>query len=244
MKKLIKGRLEDLLEMWSDGLSYLITDDLISFYTFFTIIFAECAYLWAFYEVEEAIPFTIILLGYVLNVIVGAVHKSWYEGEREEVGCTILYVVVFVVLFIIGCFFNAWLSITMTAIPFAITAVWIKVRVFQDTDFRAHPSRILRHISTLFANKLFWLFSQFVVLGCPFGAFVICLNQIAALTTALKFIIAIVYGMCIPLIAFFEDDMATCDIFELAYDITWSREYEENVNKFFQWMNDKSEESD
>ena len=233
MKKLIANWLEEACEMWGDGLSFLITDDLISFYTFFTVIFAECAYLWAFYEEAVAIQFTVILLGYVLNVIVGAVLKSWHEGERKEVYCAILYVLIFAVLFAIGCFFNVLLSITMTAIPFVITLIWINVRVFQDTIFVGYNSKIVTLLSNLFANKAFWLFSQIVVLGGPFIAFAVCLAQIPTLATIWKIVIPIVYAICIPFIAYFEDDMATCNIFELVYDISWSKEQEEHEKRIF-----------
>ena len=60
--------MKKLIENWNNGLHYLITDDLISFYTFFTIILAECSYLLSFHEFADAIPITIILLGYLLGL--------------------------------------------------------------------------------------------------------------------------------------------------------------------------------
>lgn len=132
MKKLIKHRLEDVFEAWSDGLGYLIGDELNSYYTFFTVILAECAYLWAFYEKEIAMPFTVILFGYALNVIIGAVLKSWFEGSKIEVKCA--------------------------AILIASTALAITIRTFQLTAFVEFFPEIVRFISGLFTNKFFGYF--------------------------------------------------------------------------------------
>ena len=46
MKVLILA--QNLIDVWLDGFEAL-TDDRISFYTFFTVILAECAYLWGFH---------------------------------------------------------------------------------------------------------------------------------------------------------------------------------------------------
>ena len=127
--------MKNLIENWNNGLHYLITDDLISFYTFFTIILAECSYLLGFYEFADAIPITIILLGYMLNVIVFARLKGNAEGTKLELVFSILYVTVFVTLFVIGCFFNLAISITTTAILFGVTALWIVIRYHQDTFY-------------------------------------------------------------------------------------------------------------
>ena len=101
----MKDLIENCLENWMDGLSCLIPDDLISFYAFFTVILAECSYLLAFYEFAVAIQITVILLGYMLNVIVFARLKGNAETITLAKVYSILYVTVFVTLFIIGCFF-------------------------------------------------------------------------------------------------------------------------------------------
>lgn len=43
--------------------------------------------------------------------------------------------------------------------------------------------------------------------------------------------IPLLYLFFSPLIAYFEDDSAASNIFELAYDVTWSKEYEEYCKK-------------
>lgn len=239
MKKLIGEWLEEVVDMWTDGVSYLFGDAVISFYTFFTLIFAECAYLWTFQEKSLAIPFSVILLGYVLNVCVWALFKGWHEGERKELVFTIIYVADFVVLFAIGCFINFWLSVILTIIPFAITALWIAIREFQICIFVGPHPKIVMLISKLFMNKIFHLVSQLIVVGVPFVVFVVFLAQIPTLHTALKIIISVLYFICIPLIAYYEDDTAALNIYELAYEVTWSRHYEEYVRKPIQKMKDE-----
>ena len=221
--------MKKLIENWNNGLHYLITDDLISFYTFFTIILAECSYLLSFHEFADAIPITIILLGYMLNVIVFARLKGNAEGTKLELVFSILYVTVFVTLFVIGCFFNLAISITTTAILFGVTALWIVIRNNQDTFYYLPDGlpKITYLINNLFGNKIFWILSQIVIIGGPFIVFVIFCTKIPFLPIVLKVIIPLLYLSLSPLIANYEDDSAALNVFELAYAITWSREYEE-----------------
>lgn len=230
--------MKKLIREWKRGVSYLFGDALISFYTFFTVIFAECAYLWAFHEETLAIPFTAVLLGYVLNVIVCAWFKGNWEETRIEVAFTIIYVAVFAVLFAIGCRINSKMAIAMTAIPFIITALWIGIREFQICIF-VGANKVVMFISRIFANKIFCLFSQIFIIGAPLTAFNICLVQIPTLHAIWKIIIPIVYASCIPFIALYEDDSAALNIFELLYELTWSRHYEEYVRKPIQKMKDE-----
>lgn len=197
--------MKNLIGNWLDGLSYLINDDIISFYTFFTVIFAECSYLWAFHESTVAIPITVILLGYMLNVIIFACLKGFTEGTKLEKVFSILYVSVFVTLFVIGCFFNWAISTITTVILLGVTALGIIIKNYTNT---------------------------IIIIGEPFVVFWIFFVKISFLPIALKVIIPLLYLIFSPLIAFFEDNSATCNIFELAYDITWNKEYEKYRKKF------------
>ncbi|MGN1298856.1 MAG: hypothetical protein ACI4UE_02590 [Candidatus Scatovivens sp.] len=209
--------MKKIVEFWKRGITWLITDDLISFYTYFTIIFAECAYLWSHFSASVAIPFTIILLAYVLNVIVFAWLKGNWEGTRKELIFSILYVIIFIGLFIIGCIYKTSISIILTIIPLVITFIWIQLRTFQDTI------NISRSTDKLFSNKFFYILSQVIVIGCPYIVFVIFIAMIPTFPIILKVLIPIIYLPCIPLISLFEDETASCNIFEIAYDITWDK---------------------
>jgi len=226
--------MKKLFESWRNGLSYLIFDDHISFYTFFTVILAECAYLWAFHEIAVAIPITAMLFGYIINLVVFARLKGNNEGTRKEKVFSILYVIGFITLFVIGCFFNWVISIITTVILLVTTVLWIVIRMHQDTFYYLTKSshKIAYLINKLFGDKIFWILSQIIIIGAPFVVFVIFCANISFLPIALKVIIPLLYLILSPFIAYFEDDSAACNIFELAYEITWSKEYEEYCKRF------------
>lgn len=213
------------------AVNYLIADDMISFYTFFTVIFAACAYLWAFQPSSVAIRLTIVLLAYIANVIVFAWLKGWYEGNREEPIIARLYVATFVFIFIIGCFISFWLNLVLTAIAFYITFLWINIRTFQDTQFVGYRG-IVGAISKLFNNVVFWLISQIVVLGLPFAAFTWMLALIPGLPLWIKIVIPIIYFVIAPFIALLEDEMVAENIFEIAYDIWYDEEYDRMMKQY------------
>ena len=222
----MKDLIENWLENWMDGLSCLITDDLISFYAFFTVILAECSYLLAFYEFAVAIQITVILLGYMLNVIVFARLKGNAETITLAKVYSILYVTVFVTLFIIGCFFNWAINIITTTILLVVTALWIVIRDQQDSVFcyttlenKSSINKINYLINKLFCNIIFYLLSQIMVIGAPFVVFVIFFSKISFLPIALKVIIPLLYLLFSPFIAYFEDYSAALNIFELAYEV-------------------------
>jgi len=205
--------MKSIIEHWLEGLSWLFTDDLISFYTYFTVIFAECAYLWSHYTLSTALPFTIILLVYVLNVLI----FSWLNGYsiggiKAEKKIKIAYIAVFLIPFVIGCFFDPIICLLLTLVPTSITFIWIIVRTLQDTYYEGT-------IPGLFRNKIFYIFSQIVVVGAPFIVFVIFLAIIPALPIVLKILIPIIYLLLIPFISYYEDSIGTAlNIFEIAFD--------------------------
>ena len=207
MKKIVK--------FWKSGITWLLTDDLISFYTYFSIIFAECAYLWSYFPSSVAMPFTIILLAYVINVIVFGCLKGLWEGAKIEMIFSILYVIIFIGLFTIGCIYNTSISIVLTIIPLVITFIWIQLRECQDYII----SWLANNLNKIFSNKFFYILSQVVVIGCPYIVFVIFIAMLPAFPIILKALIPIIYLLCIPLISLLEDE-ACCNIFEIAYDIT------------------------
>lgn len=202
--------MKNLINNWLSGLSYLLSDDLISFYTFFTIIFAECVYLRIFYTASIVVPFTIILLGYIVNVIVCALFKDAFERTRIGVVFTIVYLVVFATLFIIGCFINVKIAIITTVIPLIITAIAINIRECYGTTGLA----------------------QLIVVGGPVIVFTISILMLSTLPSILKIIIPVLYVICAPFISYIEDEIAALNIFELAFDITWSRALEKLRKKF------------
>lgn len=222
--------MKKIFESWLGvTFNYLISDDLISFYAFFTTIFAECAYLWAFQPKQIACVFTVLLLLNIVNVLVFAGLKGWYEGCKQEVAVARWYVVCFVIIFIIGCFINFWLNLILVAIAFCVTFLWINIRGYQDTCYVGFDG-IVGALGNLFNNKVFWTISQIIVLGAPYVVFTWMLALIPGFPIFLKVIIPILYFIFAPFIALIEDEMVAQNIFEIAYDI-WYDEKNENIRK-------------
>ena len=209
--------MKKILEKWKRGCHYLIEDDLISYYTFFTVILAECSYLWTFYEAEIAVPFTLILLGYIINVLGTAWLKGIVEGSVFSAIVSIIYIIVFIVLLILSCSYDMILGIVLNLILFVVTAITIGIRTFQDSIFYS-SNWFISKMQKLFSNESFWLMSQILLIGVPYVVFVIMFAQITYVPIVLKIIVPIVYLIIIPFISKLEDDLCACNIFELAIE--------------------------
>ena len=201
--------MKKILSAWKYGYSYLFGDDLVSFYSFFTMIFAGCAWLFSYQDLSVAIPLTIVMLGYIANTVLFSWLKGNTEGTRREKIFSICYIVVFALLFIIGSIINVIIHFVMMVIIILVTVTCVFNREY---DFPA------------------W--SQGISLCVPIILFAIYFAQIPWLPVVLKICIPVIYAICSPLIAYYEDCAAAQNIFELAYVITWSKEYEERMKKF------------
>jgi len=234
-----KENMSDFFDSWFEGLIYLFTDDLISFYAYITTVLAEIAFLWGFFP-DIAIPFTVLLGVSIVNIIVCSWLKGMFEGIKLEVIISRAYVIIFGILFIVGFIFNWLANIILFAIPLLVTFLWIHMRTFQCTVFGGKFPKIVLFISRLFQNKVFWVISQIFVIGVPFAALVtgICLT---GLPGWVKMLMVVIYAFCIPLIAYIEDDCAAENVFEIAYDHTWSEEYEQYMKKLDKKMQEDPE---
>ena len=210
--------MKTMLNTWRCGLSYLIFDDLISFYTFFTVIFAECAYLFAFCNLNTAIKFGAILISYVAIALLTAWIKGWFEGYHVYKYVPAIYLLSFVTIFLMGWFIEPVLCFILTIIPLIITAIWIVIRSFQDTIYIG-DDKFRISINNIFSKKSIWILSQIFVIGTPFIAFTIFFACITYIPIALKIIIPIVYLVIAPYIAYAEDTLAACNIFELFWEM-------------------------
>lgn len=190
-----------LIKCWRDGLRYLITGGSISYYIFFTMIIAGGAFLWI-KPTSKTIPFTVILLGYILNVIVSAYFKGYWEGTKKERVVSIVYTALFIGLFILGCCLDAIDSLNLTIIPLVTTAYFI-----------------------LIMDQPFWNILKKIEFVLPF-MFLILIVIISTFTLIQKVIILFFYFLFVPFISFVENYTA-CNIFELAYNITWDGELEQ-----------------
>lgn len=195
--------MKKIYETWRCGWEYLFSDELSTYYTFFTMILAECALLWCHAEKIVAFPFTLLLIACILNVIICAALK----GAFEELWVSILYISVFAILIALGCKINPIISIIMIGIPFIVTLVstliqeWLYSCIVSDTNIESIIILVIHAI--------------------PYIVFIIFLAQIQSLPILLKVIIPIIYFVCIPFMPIYEDNAATNNIFELAYESDW-----------------------
>ena len=223
----MKNAVKSVAEMWvSIFFNYLIEDDLISYYTFFTLIFAECAYLFASKPLKLAIPFTILLCLHMVNVIYCGYQKFMFEGTKKEPVIIIVYIAIFVVLVLIGFIFSIPLSLVLIAIPLVITYLWVKIRSFQDT--RGWDNKL---IDRLFENRVFYWVSQIIVIGLPFATLIVCFAAIPKVPLALKIIVPIIYLLIIPFFSWLEDTIVAENIFEIAFHKEYNGKESEEITQ-------------
>lgn len=200
--------MKKLIEAWEFGTKCLFDDGTISFYTFFTVILAQCCYLWANYEKQTALPLTLILLGYMLNVFVCAWFKGIWEGEKKEIVVTIVHNAIYIALFVIGCFINAKLTIIMTIILFGVTAVWI------GADIGCYPCKN-------------YSLGAWILIFIPFIAFFYYFTLVFGVSLVYIIGFPILFLVYCPLITFYEDEAGAHSVLGLMFEMTWSPELEQ-----------------
>lgn len=210
--------MSDWFKDWTSCLELLLGDDLISYYAFFTTILAEIAYLWAF-KSNVAGMFTIILLGFIANVIVTAFVKGYLIRTRKSnIVSSIAYILIYLGLFAWGAYYAGLkTSAILTAIPFAVSFLFVNIRFFQITIFPT-DMKIQCKLSKFFGKEPGALVSQICIIGIPLFVFAIFFSKIPNIPTFLKIIVPIIYAFIAPYIAYMEDDIATDNIFELAFE--------------------------
>ena len=208
-----------MLEKWFDGASYLVGDDLISYHSFFTTIFAELAFLWAF-GIEGAVTYTWLLVGAVVNVLVIAALKGSILCNRD-VGSIILsaiYVAIFMGLIICACIMDVLTGILLFAIPLVWTAFTVWIRGYQDSVFAGGFPKWVYKIANFIHHPAVMIISQILVLLAPVIAFA-WFGACAEMALWLKILLPVVVAMLGPVWAYIEDSWATQSIFELAYEM-------------------------
>lgn len=208
-----------MFEKWFDGASYLMSDDLISYHSFFTTIFAEIAFLWAF-GIEGAATYTWLLAGAIVNVLIIAALKGSIICNRD-VGSVILsaiYVAVFMGLIICACIMDVLIGILLFAIPLVWTGFTVWIRGYQNSVFAGGFPKWVYKVANFIHQPAVMITSQMLVLLAP----VIALAWFGACTEMalwLKVLMPILAAMLGPVWAYIEDSWATQSIFELAYEM-------------------------
>ena len=203
--------MKKIIDTWFCGWSYLLYDDLFSYYAFFTTILTEIACLWVFFP-NIAFPFTILLAICIFNVCFCA-----SIAYKVPITCFI-YCGTFIAVLIVGCLISFWASILLITLPFILTVFWIFLKSlqisipigFSDKNFRVR-------IYNWFESKhIAYYLSQFFVTFGPFIIFTI-FWAMTPISFLLKILIPIFYLLIMPFIAYMEDTLATLNIFELFF---------------------------
>ncbi len=215
--------MKKIKNFYSYALGLFFQDDLISFYAFFTSIFTEIAYLWAFQS--ELISFnsaiSISLLLYILNVILLGLLKGSFECTKFSNKVSIAYIAIFIGIFAISCYLNREKFIMhtiLTIIPIAFSGLSCAVRTFQNTATVSYSNTISTKIELLFQTKIFLYLSEFIIIGIPYILLVVFFAIIPGIPLIIKILFPIVYLFVAPLFALIEDNIAAMSIFEIAFD--------------------------
>lgn len=207
-----------MIDNWFEGWANLLSDDLVSYYSYFMAIFAEIALLWGF-SVENALIYTTLLIGCIVNVFITAFLKGCWlaETEKRQRALGIMYAIVFAVLFIIGCAIDLDNAPILFAIPLVWTGFAIWLRGYQNSAFGfGFPERVYK-ISAFIQKPVVLVLSQILLMGLPIVALGYGIAQID-MAVGYKIVITVLSIILAPLWAYVEDSWATQNIFELVYE--------------------------
>ena len=206
------------MDNWLEGWAYLLSDDLVSYYSYFTAIFAEIAILLGF-GVENVLIYTILLAGCIVNVLLTAFLKGcWFaETEKRQRTLGIVYAIVFAILFIIGCGVDLNNAPILFAIPLVWTAFANWLRGYQNSAFGFGFSERVYKISAFIQKPVVLVLSQILLMGLPIIALGYGVSLID-MGLGYKIAITVLSIILAPLWAYVEDTWATQNIFELVYE--------------------------
>ncbi len=204
-----------MLERWSEGFEYLLSDDLVSYYSFFNAIFAEIAFLWGM-NVEGAPLYTTLLLACIANVLIIAFLKK--EDATDVVGkiCCAVYCLIYLIIFTIGCRNNFMTMFVLFVIPFAWAGLCIIFRSCLSSIFVGYDSKFMKFINFI-QTPFMSVILELAMLLLPIiliGVYLAKTEMAVLLNIALP-LVALLVG---PIWAYVEDSWATQNIFELAYE--------------------------
>lgn len=203
----------------------MIGYDSISFYVFFTTIFAEIAYLFTFQSINIAITGTVILAIYLANIIICGYIQGLYEGNWPDVFVTIAYDLIFIATFVIGCMVNLKLCAIITVIPLIITIIAI-LMTWTDSiiDLLKRYKKLakwikkIENIYIIQRTGILDVPNSFIAVGVSFIIFAVMFSMVPQISVCTKVTVLILYFIFAPYFAYLEDIYATRNIFEMAYE--------------------------
>lgn len=231
-----------LIDTWMIGVEGLIQGVSVSFYTFFTIVFAEIIYSWFFLR-EKALLLTFVLIGYLLAICAFGYFKKIWTGTRKELILARLFLVMVAIVFAAGCFVDWLINIIFFVIPVGVAAVMVLIRDLQTMRFVASENKMVRFLCYVFDSSLIWLVAEVFVMAVPIACLWYVLSLIGLDSSVIVFIMA-AYACIIPLIAWLEEEFVSDNIFELAYDVLWTEEFEKEISELERLLNSQPEKKE
>lgn len=208
-----------MFDRWTEGVELLIGDDLVSYHSFFGFIFAEIAFLWCF-GIENAMIYTLLLMGAVCNVLLIAALKGSYIAN-SNIGSMILslvYLLSFISFMVVASMQNILIGLLIFLLPLVWAWFAMTARMYQISVLCGNFPKWIVALSNFIHKPVVTMTIQLIILFIPllaFTAFVIFID----VAWWLKIILPLVVFLLSPLWAYIEDEWATQNIFELAYEM-------------------------
>lgn len=209
MKKMFKPFIDGVILFW--------VEDMLSFYTFITLAFAECVYAYIYQPVKICVPLIIILMLCIINLIISAHIIGECEGTVLEKIFSIAYVIIFAMLFIAACFVDILVGGMAILFPLGITILFMEIRKIQTVARMANEDVL----SKILNNKVVLLLSRILIMAGPILTLIVLIALIPRMGFCLKVILIIISVLCAPFWVYIEDGTAAKDIFELGLETTY-----------------------
>lgn len=202
----------ELLKKYFVGLGLLVFDEPSSFYRWITSILAMIISLWV-YNVDDALPFSILLFFAITNIIVCAWWKGEVEDTKKEELQTKVYVINFILLLVIGCIINFTLMAIIVGVLIVLAVIY-----FVSNNFR------------IMSDNIFYIILG-IIFGIilPLGGLIYFIFQ-TTIPMYLKVLISVIYILITPLFSYLEDNLCACTVYELA-ECNYDSEFEEMLKE-------------
>lgn len=214
---------------WLYGVRLLVEHNCNSFYVFFTCILTEIVYIHSRFPEKEKYKLMQLLIGYIVVVLICSWLKGLFEGTRRELLVSKLYVSFLFFIFIVGLIVNKDAMFNFTIIPIIVTLIYVFMGKLEEYfDLMAFCE------SPYDGDYYRGVFNTIIVIILyliPLGSFIysiICDLKIKVVPTI---IIIIGYSFLVPLISFYEDFISENNVFEIAYNIYYDGDEEDESNK-------------
>ena len=214
---------------WLYGVRLLVEHNCNSFYVFFTCILTEIVYIHSRFPEKEKYKLMQLLIGYIVVVLICSWLKGLFEGTRRELLVSKLYVSFLFFIFIVGLIVNKDAMFNFTIIPIIVTLVYVIMGKLEDyydlMTFCESP------YDGDYYRGVFNTIIVIILYLIPLGSFIysiICDLKIKVVPTI---IIIIGYSFLVPLISFYEDFISENNVFEIAYNIYYDGDEEDESNK-------------